>query len=210
MVISRLSCYFGPRLPFPRSSFLISVSRSPFSVSRSPFLVSRFPFPVPRSPFPVPHSPFLILRSSFSVPRSPFLVLRSSFSVLRSSFSVPHSPLPALSLPFLVPRSSIFVARTLYFVEVTSHYWRYNSGQFKQRFPKYHSAVRVLIGKKNIWILRSTLDRKKLQTGSYPAEFTGQLKESSQKLEYSRRKKTIKVTNPSADLRQIIPRLFGY
>ena len=51
---------------------------------------------------------------------------------------------------------------------------------------------------------------KKLQTGSYPAEFTGQLKESSQKLGYSRRKKTIKVTNPSADLRQIIPRLFGY
>ena len=154
MVISGLSCNFGPRLPFPRSSFLVSVSRSPFSVSR-------FPFPVPRS--------------SFSVPRSPFLVLRSSFSVLRSSFSVPQSPLPALSLPFLVPRSSIFVARTLFFVEVTSHYWRYNSGQFKQRFPKYHSAVRVLIGKKNIWILRSTLDRKKLQTGSYPAEFTGQL-----------------------------------
>ena len=175
MIISGLSCNFGPRLPFPHSSFLISVSRSPFSVTRSPFLVSRFPFPVsrfpflvPRSPFPVPHSPFLILRSSFSIPSSPFLVLSSSFSV-------PHSPSPALSLPFLVPRSSIFVARTLFFVGVTSHFWRYNSGQFKQRFPKYHSAVRALIGKKNIWILRSTLDRKKLQTGSYPAEFTDQL-----------------------------------
>ena len=163
------------RFPVLRSSFPFLAPRSPFPVPRFSFSVSRSPFPVPRSPFPVPHSPFLILRSSFSVPRSPFLVLRSSFSVLRSSFSVPHSPLPALSLPFLVPRYSIFVARTLFFVEVTSHHWRYNSGQFKQRFPKYHSAVRVLIGKKNIWILRSILDRKKLQTGSYPAEFTGQL-----------------------------------
>ena len=101
MVISGLSCNFGPRLPFPRSSFLVSVSRSPFPVSRFPFPVPRYSFPVPRSSFSVPHSPFLILRSSLSVPRS---------------------PLPALSLPFLVPRSSIFVARTLFFVGVTSHY----------------------------------------------------------------------------------------
>ena len=136
--------------------------------------LSRFSFPVSRSSFPVPRSSFPVPLSSFSVPRSPFLVLRSSFSVLRSS-SVPRSPLPALSLPFRVPRSSIFVARSLFFVGVTSHYWRYNSGQFKQRIPKHHSAVSVLIRKKNIWILRSTLDRKKFQTGSYPAEFTGQL-----------------------------------
>ena len=224
MVISGLSCYFGPRLPFPRSSFLVSVSRYPFSVSRFSFPVSRFPFPVSRSPFPVPrssfpvprssfsvpHSPFLILRSSFSVPRSPFLVLRSSFSVLRSSFSVPHSPLPALSLPFLVPRSSIFVARTLFFVEVTSHYWRYNSGQFKQRFPKYHSAVRVLIGKRIFEFSDLPSIEKSFRLVHTRRSLLASCRESSQKLGYSRRKKKIKVTNPSADLRQIIPRLFGY
>ena len=143
--------------------------------------VSRFPFPVSRFPFPVSRSPFPVPRSPFPFPRSPFLVLRSS----------------------------IFVARSLFFVGVTSHYWRYNSGQFKQRIPKHHSAVSVLIGKKNIWILRSTLDRKKFQTGSYPAEFTGQLQGILSDIRVQqKKKKKIKVTNPSADLRQIIPRLF--
>lgn len=110
MVISGLSCNFGPRLPFPRSSFLVSVSRSPFPVSRFPFPVPRYSFPVPRSSFSVPHSPlvphspFLTLRSSFSIPSSPFLVLNSSFFVLSSSLSVACSK-------FTVPCSSFLDLR---------------------------------------------------------------------------------------------------
>ena len=106
MVISGLSRNFGPRLPSPRS---------PFLVLGSPFLVSRFSFLVFRSP------------SSFLVPRSSFLVPRSQFSVLSSSFSVPRSPLPSLSSPFPAPRFSIFVARSLFFVGVTFYYYCYDT-----------------------------------------------------------------------------------
>ena len=147
MVISGLSCNFGPRLPFPRSPFLISVSRSPFSVLRFPFPVSRFPFPVPRSSFlvarssfSVPHSPFLILRSSFSIPSSPFLVLSSSFFVLSSSLSVACSK-------FTIPCSLFLDLRCPHSVLCWSNIPPLTIQQWSVQTT---IAVRVLIGKKNI------------------------------------------------------------
>ena len=175
----------SPVLPFPPSP-VPPFSRSPvLPFSRSPVLpfsrssvppFSRSPFLVLLHSFSVPCSPFLVLRSLFSVPRSPFLLLRSPYSVpptpfpiLRSSFSVSRSPFPALSLPFPVP--PLLELRCPFFVPCRSNIllllW-YNSGHFKQRFPKHLSAMSTLIGKKNLWILRITLDRKKVSDWFIP------------------------------------------
>ena len=159
----------SPVLPFSRSPVL------PFSRSSVPPF-SRSPFLVLLHSFSVPCSPFLVLRSLFSVPRSPFLLLRSPYSVpptpfpiLRSSFSVSRSPFPALSLPFPVP--PLLELRCPFFVPCRSNIllllW-YNSGHFKQRFPKHLSAMSTVIGKKNLWILRITLDRKKVSDWFIP------------------------------------------
>ena len=124
MVISGLSRNFGPRLPSPRS---------PFLVLGSPFLVSRFSFLVFRSP-----SSFLVPRSSFSVLSSQFFVLSSPFSVALFKFAVPCSSFLDLRRPLSILCWSYILLLLLW----------YNSGQFKQRFPKHHSAVSVLIEKK--------------------------------------------------------------
>ena len=151
------SSFLVPHSPFLVLRFLFSfpfspspVLRSLLSVPRSPLLVLRSSLFIPRSSFSVPLTPFLVLRSSYSVPRTPFLVLCSSISVPRSKFTVPCSSFLELCCPFSVSCWS----------NILLLLW-YNSGHFKQRFPKHLSAMSALIGKKNLWILRFALDRKK-------------------------------------------------
>ena len=179
MVISGLSRNFGPRLPS---------LRSPFLVLGSPFLVSRFSFLVFRSP-----SSFLVLSSQFFVLSSPFSVALFKFAVPCSSFLDLRRPLSILCWSYILLLLLLW----------------YNSGQFKQQFPKHHSAVSVLIEKKRIF---QFLDLPSIEK-SFRLVYTrrsllASYCESCQILGRSRREKKIKVTNPSVDLRQIIPRPF--
>ena len=198
----------GSSFSVPGSSF--SVPGSPFPDLRSLFSVPRYPFPVLSSSFSVPRSPFLVLRSSFSVPRSPFLVLRSRspFLVLRSSFFVPRTPFPVLRSSFFVSHSN-FTIPCSSFLDLHCPFsvpcWNnilpllwYNNGHLKHRFPKHLIAMSALIGKKNLLILRFTLDRKKFQIGLYTTEFTGELLRILSAIRVHQKKKQVQ----SSQLRQ--------
>ena len=94
--------------------------------------------------------------------------IRSQFAMQSRSYYDCHefeAKVQAKTIEISVPDSRFLVG-------VASYNCR---GHFKQRFPKHLSAMSVLIGKKNILILRFTLDRKKFQTGLDPSEFTGEL-----------------------------------